>query len=86
MAKFHLTAPDGATYEVDAPDEYSAVAALKQATGVGNSPARAASPVTDPALLAQLNAPEPKRKVTDPALLATLNSDADPIDVKAPDG
>jgi hypothetical protein len=44
-----------------------------------------ASPVTDPALLAQLNAPEPKR-VTDPALLAALNAPAAPIDVKAPDG
>jgi hypothetical protein len=76
MAKFHLTDPTGAEYEVDAPDEYSAVAALKQATSGG---ARAASPVTDPALLAKLNAPEPKGKVTDPALLATLNGDAHPL-------
>jgi hypothetical protein len=72
MATFHLTDPTGATYEVDAPDEHSAVAALKQATG-------RASPVTDPALLAKLNAPEPKGKVTDPALLATLNGNAHPL-------
>jgi hypothetical protein len=95
MAKFHITDPTGAEYEVDAPDEYSAVAALKQATSGGAS---AASPVTDPALLAKLNAPEPKGKVTDPALLATLNGDAhplvaahvdmggDPIHIGAPDG
>ena len=30
MAKFHLTDPSGAEYEVDAPDEQAAVAALKQ--------------------------------------------------------
>lgn len=65
MAKFHLTDPTGAEFEVDAPDPQSAVAALKQAT---------ARPVTDPALLAALNAPEPKGRVTDPALLATLNA------------
>jgi hypothetical protein len=43
-----------------------------------------ATQVTDPALLAQLNAPEPKGRVTDPALLAKLN--ADPIHIGAPDG
>lgn len=36
-------------------------------------------PVTDPALLAQLNAPDPKDKVTDPALLAVLNGEAHPL-------
>lgn len=38
-----------------------------------------ASPVTDPALLAALNAPEPKGKVTDPALLAALEGNAHPL-------
>lgn len=38
-----------------------------------------ANPVTDPELLAQLNAPEPGRRVTDPALLAALNGDAHPL-------
>lgn len=57
MATFELTAPDGGVYHVDAPDEHSAVAALKQATSGG---ARSGSPVTDPALLAKLNGPEPK--------------------------
>jgi hypothetical protein len=37
-----------------------------------------ASPITDPELLAALNAPEPKQKVTDPALLAALNAPAAP--------
>lgn len=40
------------------------------------APGRAASPVTDPALLAQLNAPDPKQRVTDPALLAALESNS----------
>jgi hypothetical protein len=39
-------------------------------------------PVTDPAILSQLNAPE-RKPVTDPALLAKLNA---PIHIGAPDG
>jgi hypothetical protein len=38
-----------------------------------------ANPVTDPELLAKLNAPEPKGKVTDPALLAVLEGTAHPL-------
>ena len=33
MPTFELTAPDNSVYHVDAPDEHSAVAALKQASG-----------------------------------------------------
>lgn len=44
-----------------------------------------ASPVTDPELLAALNAPDPKQKVTDPALLAALNAPASaPAAAEAP--
>jgi len=52
MATFELTAPDGGVYHVDAPDEHSAVTALGQL----RKPA-APQRVTDPAILAQLNAP-----------------------------
>lgn len=41
-----------------------------------------ANPITDPALLAELNGPEPKaasKQVTDPALLATLEGTAHPL-------
>src|SRR5258708_10312010 len=42
-------------------------------------PAREPKPVTDPELLAALNAPEPKGRVTDPALLAALEGNAHPL-------
>jgi hypothetical protein len=43
-------------------------------------------PVTDPALLAKLNAPDSK-PVTDPAILSQLNApDTKPIHIGAPDG
>jgi hypothetical protein len=38
MAKFHITTPNGAEFEVEGPnDPHSAVAALKQAIGGGNA-------------------------------------------------
>ncbi len=41
MATFELTAPDGGTYHVDAPDEHAAVAALGQMIGGSKAPAAA---------------------------------------------
>lgn len=96
MATFRLTHPSGAEYEVDAPDEHAAVAALTKLNGASRG-----QPVTDPALLAQLNAAEPaaamvrsenpfakyaKEPVSDPALLAQLNGSSGPIRIGAPDG
>lgn len=104
MAKFRLTDPTGAEYEVDAPDEHAAVSALKQANSprttasldelgnaltnadkagdvdaaralAGEITRRRQNRVTDPAILAQLNAPVSKgNRVTDPAVLAQLNA------------
>jgi hypothetical protein len=74
MALFEIQHPSGGTFEVDAPDQASALAAFKKFSG----PNAAGRKVTDPALLAQLNSPDAPtsagRKVTDPALLAQLNA------------
>jgi hypothetical protein len=56
MPTFEMTAPDGKVYHVTGDNMDGALAALKQATG-DNAPASRA-PVTDPALLAKLNAPD----------------------------
>jgi hypothetical protein len=45
MAKFHLTDQGGAQYEIDAPDEHAAIAALSEVTGSQKSEA-AAAPAT----------------------------------------
>jgi hypothetical protein len=118
MAKFHVTTPDGAAYEVDAPDENSAVTAVKQATapGRGNAPPdyskmsdsdvlkAAGQPTLVPVDHDPFAAKSPqlvpvdhnpfdasragaKAPVTDPALLAKLNApDSKPIHIGAPDG
>jgi hypothetical protein len=101
MAKFHLTAPDGAEYEVDGDNAEGAVAAVQklrapqarsttlniegrkvdvddsflklspdqQNATVDEIHKSLQKPVTDPSILAKLNAPEPK-----------------PIHIGAPDG
>jgi hypothetical protein len=48
MATFELTAPDGGTYHVDAPDERAAAAALGQMLGASKAPAQA-TPAAAPA-------------------------------------
>lgn len=57
MPTFEMTTPDGKVYHVTGDNMDGALAALKQATGDNTPATRAASPVTDPALLAKLNAP-----------------------------
>lgn len=44
MAKFQLTDKSGATYEIDAPDEHAAVAALGQVTNGSQQPSAPAAP------------------------------------------
>jgi hypothetical protein len=46
MATFELTAPDGGTYHVDAPDEHAAVAALGQMMGGSKAQEAPAAPAT----------------------------------------
>jgi hypothetical protein len=53
MATFELTAPDGGTYHVDAPDEHAAVDALGKMMGSSKAPETAAqaAPAAGPSVL-----------------------------------
>lgn len=55
MPTFHLKTPDGAEYEVDAPDENAAVAALSHPS-VGGTPAGAVPPAGQPTTLGDYGA------------------------------
>ncbi|WOH58528.1 hypothetical protein [Bradyrhizobium sp. BWC-3-1] len=98
MAKFRLTDPTGAEYEVDAPDEHQAVAGLKQVTAAPkkvtlNIEGRRVtvddsflklSPEQQNSAVDEIHKALPK-PVTDAALLKQLNA-PDPIHIGAPDG
>lgn len=58
MPVFEITTPDGKVYHAEGESADGALAAVKQMTSTGAATTRAASPVTDPALLAKLNAPD----------------------------
>jgi hypothetical protein len=85
MPTFHTIAPDGREYDIEGADMAGAFAALQKMRGHPPLPPgfqldRPGTPVTDPHILAQLNAPPlPEgfrldQRVTDPGLIAQLEA------------